>query len=121
MNSKHKKAFTLIEVLVSVFLIFIIGFTLTKISSQNINTIQDSKEDYTYLYSAVVNSTNEYRDINDFLGIRDIPKYEITVEKKREVLSITSLELTETFVINYTTEQESIKDDKATKSFFHIK
>lgn len=116
-----KNAFTLIEVLVSVMLIFIIGFTLTKISSQNINTLQKAKEDYTYLYSSVVNSTHEYRDINDYIGIRDIPKFDLRVEKKKANLSTTSKELTETFVISYILEKESIKDDKQTKSFFRIK
>jgi Tfp pilus assembly protein PilV len=121
MNNINKKAFTLIEVLVSVLLIFIMGFTLTKISSQNINTLQSSKEDYIYLYSAVVNSSHEYKDINDFIDIRDIPKYTIRVEKTNEVISVTSLSLIEGFKINYTTKKESIKNGKQTKAFFLIK
>lgn len=121
MTKERKKAFTLIEVLVSVMLIFIIGFTLTKISSQNINTLQKAKDNYVYLYSAVINSTHEYRDINDYIGIRDIPKYDLSVEKRKDELSTTSLELAENFIINYILEKESIKDDNQTKSFFRIK
>ena len=115
------KAFTLIEVLVSVFLIFIIGFTLTKISSQNISTIQSSKQDYTYLYSSVLNSTHQYKDINDYLEIQDIPKYSHTIEKKEEDLSFSSIVLTDSFVVNYNLKKESIKSDTNTKAFLRIK
>jgi prepilin-type N-terminal cleavage/methylation domain-containing protein len=121
MNSLDKRAFTLIEVLVSVMLIFIIGFTLTKISSQNINTIQSSKDDITYLYSTVVTTSNEYRDINDYLAIKDIPRYSYTVETKKVDLGSSSIVLSETFVINYNLERENIKSDYTTKSFFRIK
>lgn len=121
MSKLNKKAFTLIEVLVSVFLIFIIGMTLMKISSQNITTIQSAKNDYTDLYSTVVHSTHEYRDINDYLSIKDIPKYTIRVEEKKTNLGGSSIELTKNFIINYTLEKESIKDDQQTKSFFRIK
>lgn len=115
------KAFTLIEVLVSVFLIFIIGFALAKISSQNVNTIQSTKSDITYLYSAVINSSHQYKDINDYLEIRDIPKYNYKVEKKQDELGIVSRPLSETFIISYRLEKERIKSDETTKSFFRIK
>lgn len=115
------KAFTLIEVLVSVFLIFIIGFALTKISSQNINTIQSINNNNTYLYSTVVNSTHEYRDINDYLSIKDIPLYDNKIEKKKTELGFSSLVIREDFIININLEKESISSDSTKKTFFHIK
>jgi len=121
MSKKNKKGFTLIEVLVSVLLVFMIGFTLTKISSQNINTIQSTKEDLTYLYSTIIHSTHEYRDINDYLGINEIPQYTYSIEKKKSDLGSSSIVLSETFIINYNLEKESIKSDTNTKSFFRIK
>lgn len=115
------KSFTLIEVLVSVLLIFMIGFALTKISSQNINTIESMKKDNSYLFSAVINSTHNYRDINDYLSIRDIPKYNNTVEKKKIDLGFSSLVLRDDFVIDYNLEKESILSDTIQKTFFRIK
>ena len=115
------KSFTLIEVLVSVMLIFMIGFALTKISSQNINTIQSIQNENSYLYSAVIHSTHNYRDINDYLSIRDIPKYNNTVEKKKTDLGFSSLALRDDFVIDFNLEKESIKSDTIQKTFFRIK
>lgn len=121
MIKKQKSSFTLIEVLVSVFLIFIIGFTLTKISSQNINTIQSSKSDFTYLYSTVINSMHGYKNINDYINIKNIPKYLYKIEKKEEDLEYSSIVVTDTFIINYNLKKESILSDENSKSFFRIK
>ena len=115
------KSFTLIEVLVSVVLIFMIGFALTKISSQNINTIQNIKNDNSYLYSTVINSTHDYRDIKDYLSIENIPEHDYEVEKKTIFLGTTSLVIRDDFVINFNLEKESVKSDTKQKTFFRIK
>ncbi len=115
------KSFTLIEVLVSVFLIVIIGITLTKISSQNVNIMQSVKLDYTYLNSTVINNTNDYRDIDDYLNIKDIPGYDYKVEKKRKQISSSSFMLKDDFIVNYTLEKEIIVSDDEKQTFFRIK
>lgn len=117
----NKKAFTLIEVLVSVFLIVIIGLTLIKISSQNINTMQSVKTDFTYLFSTVINSTNDFRDVNDYLNIKDIPSYDYLVEKKTKHVSSSSFALSDEFIVDYTLEKEIIKSDYDKQVFFRIK
>lgn len=119
--SNNKNAFTLIEVLVSVLLVVMMGLTLVKISSQNINTLQTVKEDYTYLYSSALNSIHDYKEIDDFITISDIPKYNLRVEKQKDIFVTTTINLTNYFVIAYTIEKESIKDEQQTKSFFRIK
>jgi len=115
------KSFTLIEVLVSVFLIVIIGLTLTKISSQNINIMQSVKLDHTHLNSVVINNTNDYRDIDDYLNIRDIPGYDYKVEKKRKEISSSSFVLNDNFIVNYILEKEIIVSDDEQQAFFRIK
>ena len=61
------RAFTLLEVLVSVVIVFMIGMTLTQISSQNVNVLQSVKDDISSYDSAILYATNEYRDLNSYL------------------------------------------------------
>lgn len=115
------KSFTLIEVIVAVAIIFIIGLTLSKISSQNINTLMSVKEDLTHLDSLAINSTNEFKDINDYSNILDLPKIEYKVEKKLEELAQTELVISPSFTIVYISQKETIKNDQTQKSYFRIK
>lgn len=117
----NKKAFTLLEVLISVLLIFMLGMALIKISSQNINILETVKKDVSYLDSLIVNSDNDYKDINSYTSIKDLPKYEATVTKKTYDLSSSSIILRDDFIINYEIKREKIEINDETKAYFRIK
>ena len=114
------KAFTLIEVLISVVIIFMIGMTFVKISSQNVNVLQSAKVEMNSYSSAVINSSSEYRSLNDYIVFRDIPRTDAVVEKKRVDLGVFPLVSTEEFSINYTLQNEKVKINDETKSYFRI-
>jgi hypothetical protein len=116
----NEKAFTLIEVLVSVVLIFIIGMTLTKVSSQNTNTLYAVKHDFTFLDSAALNSDQDYKDINDYIKIQDIPKFNYRIEKKEDIIGESVLPITDQFMINYTLKKEELKSEKSSHAYFRI-
>ena len=116
------KAFTLLEVLISVVLVFMIGEALTKISSQNINVMESVKKNMTCFDSVMLNSTNDYRDLNSYLSIKDIPLYDALVEKKTpQIVKNRNIIIDKDFIINYTINKESLKINNETKSYFRIK
>ena len=115
------RAFTLLEVLVSVVIVFMIGMTLTQISSQNVNVLQSVKDDMNSYDSAILYTTNEYRDLNSYLNIAEAPKFEVIVERKSLDLSSDAVMITKDFIISYNISKDRIKIDDETKAYYRIK
>lgn len=116
------KSFSLIEVIIAVVLVFIIGLTLAKISSQNVNTLQSVQNSKTYLHSLALQSSNEFKDINDYSSIEDLPKIEYKIEKELEELQNIRVELIEGFSLDFILQKQTITDENNDKkSYFRIK
>ena len=115
------KAFTLLEVLVSVVILFMIGMTLVQISSQNVHALENLKIDRNSYASAVINSHNEYASLYDYLYIYEIPKFDVRVEKKNIIIGEVPLISTKQFKIVYTLSKDIIKINDESKAYYRIK
>jgi hypothetical protein len=98
-----------------------LGMALVKISSQNVNVLQSVKDDINSYASAVINNSNEYRTLKDYISIIDIPKPDVQVEKKNIDLGGFSLISTKEFTLGYNLQHDQIKINNETKSYFRIK
>lgn len=114
------RGFTLIEVIVSVVLIFILGVALLQISSQNTNILESSKKDKVYLHSLALHSFNEYKDLDDYVSLTDIPRYDLKISKKTSIIGTSEFEF-KGVKIKYVLNKITIKLDDETKSYFEIK
>ena len=117
----YRKAFTLIEVLISVVIIFIISMALVKISAQNFNILKGLETDKSSYASAVLNSSSDYRSLYDYINIRDIERFDSIVERKNIYIGSFPLVSMEKFQINYSIEKEKIKIDNEVRVYVKIK
>ena len=115
------RGFTLVEVLVSVVIIFAIGTTLTQISSQNVNVLQSVKKDLISYNSVVLNSTHSYRSLNDFLKIQNIPSIDAKVSKRDKDVGSFPLVTAKGLRVNYGVSKNIIKIKEETSGYFRLK
>jgi len=80
----NKGGFTLIEVVVASILIAIIGISLIKLSSANIEGVEHARKERYDLYSLVLFRISEMGDIKDYAKIKDIEVPSLKVEIKEE-------------------------------------
>lgn len=115
-----QNSFTLLEVLISVVLIFIIGMSLTEISNNNTNAIIKDRNTNYEMASLVIQSSNTYREIRDYFKIQDIPNPDILVDRKKEFLYSNVLVLDENNSLEILTEKETININDETLTFFRF-
>jgi prepilin-type N-terminal cleavage/methylation domain-containing protein len=103
-----KRAFTLMEVVVSVILLAIIGVALIKLSSANIEGATYSKESRLDLTSLPVFSKDKLARVDDYSKIKDIDVPDFDVDKgEEEEIRRYEYEMDE----NLTLELELIRQD----------
>lgn len=86
-----RQGFTLIEVVVSAVLIAVIGVSLIKLSSSNIEGVEYSREKRYDLFSLVLFQVSEFGHIKDYSGLEaediEIPEWKVESEEE-EVMNI---------------------------------
>lgn len=132
-----RQSFTLIEVVVSAVLIAIIGVSLIKLSTSNIEGVEYSREKRYDLFSLVLYQVSEFGYIKDYSGIEDVDmpnwkvdatqedvltqEYELPSAKKEE----SELEPEETNeskkIVSLTIYKEHIEMDEDGVDFFRLK
>lgn len=115
-----RNSFTLLEILISVVLIFIIGMSLTEISNNNTNAIIKDKNTRFELASLVIQSSNTYREIRDYFKIKDIPNPDILVDRKKEFLYNSMIVLDENTSVEVSAEKETVIINDETLTFFRF-
>lgn len=118
-----RDGFTLLEVLASVVLLFIIGMALTEISSKNLKSIEHYRNTHYGLASLAIYNENDYRDINDYSSLSGIPKWDITASKKIEFENELSYQITEdeSSIITITVEKITINLDGQDSVFYRFR
>lgn len=116
------KGFTLIEVIVSVVLIFFIGLALNKISTANVDGLRNLDKHKVCLASAVINSKDEFNKIDSYLDfdVLNLQKYDYDVYRKKDFLRETKLEIGEHLKISYVINKYDIKVDDEKTTFIKI-
>jgi prepilin-type N-terminal cleavage/methylation domain-containing protein len=76
-----KRGFTLLEVLVSVSLLFVVGMALTEVSTKNLQSIEVYHNTHDMLSSLVLHNNNHYRHINDYSGFQGVSTWDIVAHK----------------------------------------
>ena len=116
-----RKSFTLIEVAVSVILLFTIGLALSDIAKSNTDILFKSKDTTYGKFSFLAYDPSEFKDFKDYLKIKEIPIENGDVKKRVDFLYSLSLPLNEKVVISLEGNKESLKIGEATNAFFRFK
>jgi prepilin-type N-terminal cleavage/methylation domain-containing protein len=118
-----KRGFTLIEVVVSVALIFVIGLALNKIALSNVETLENYKNYNKSFTSAPLNSSNEYKDINSYFGFGNsasVPVIDKSVSKRSENIGGSVVPYGNGLTITYSLNKKIIKIDDETTVYISI-
>lgn len=116
-----KGGFTLIEVLASVALLFIVGMALVEISA--INT--DAYEQYSTIRfdqaPLVTFNPNTFREISDYSALQNVPTQDLLVDKKRDFLTEQILMVSETETLTLIYEKETLELGDETIAVFRFR